>query len=102
MRHCHVARRKAQLNIVQTVTRGVFNILKCHAATSIQRCQDFHTPVKLRQKADQVRFCRCDLYMRNQCFKRLSRECQIKLTAKIENCLRADITIKVAMDIGQG
>ena len=72
--HRHVARREAQLDVVQAVAGGIFDVLKRHAAAGIQRRQHFHAPVEFAQEADQVRFIRGHLHVRDQGLKGLSRK----------------------------
>ncbi|EHM46361.1 hypothetical protein HMPREF0880_03631 [Yokenella regensburgei ATCC 43003] len=99
MGHCHIAWRKTQLYIVQAVTCGIFDVFVRYAAAGIKGCQHFHAPVKLRQETHQIGFVAGDLNVRTQGVQRISRKSQIMLTAKIENGLCADVSIKVAMDV---
>ena len=72
--HRHIARREAQLDVMQAVTGRIFNVLKRHAAAGIQRGQHLHAPVEFAQEADQIRFTGGHLYVRDQRLKRLRRK----------------------------
>ncbi len=98
--HRHIARREAQLDIVQAIARGIFHVFVRHAATSFQRGQDFHPPVELSEKTDQIRFEAGDLDVGTQRFKGGSGKGNIKLAAKIEDGLGPDVTVKVAVNVG--
>ena len=99
MRHRHVARGETQLNVMQTLARGVFHILISHATAGIKGGQHFYAPVQLRKETHQIGFVGGNLHVWQQCFKRLRGKGKIKLTAKIENGLCPNVAVQVAMNI---
>ena len=100
--HRHIARRETQFHIMQAVARGIFHIFIRHAAAGFQRAEHLYAPVEFGEKAHQIRFIFGYLHVRAQRFQRIGGQGEIKLAAQVENSLRADVAVKMAMKVGKG
>ncbi|CCJ88443.1 hypothetical protein BN132_371 [Cronobacter turicensis 564] len=102
VRHRHIARRETQLHVMQTVARGIFHIFVRHTAAGFERAEHLHAPVEFGEKAHQIRFVFGYLYVRAQRLQRIGGQGEIKLAAQVKNGLRADVAVKMAMEVGKG
>ena len=98
--HRHIAGREAQLNVVQAISRRVFDVLIRHAATGFQRGQDLYPPVELGEETNQIGLKAGDLDMRTQRVEGGCGKSDIKFAAKIEDGLGPDVTVKMTMNVG--
>ncbi|KXA23892.1 hypothetical protein HMPREF3197_03408 [Klebsiella pneumoniae] len=100
MGHRHIAGREAQLNVVQAISRRVFDVLIRHAATGFQRGQDLYPPVELGEETNQIGLKAGDLDVGTQRVEGGCGKSDIKFAAKIEDGLGPDVTVKMTMNVG--
>lgn len=98
--HRHIAGREAQLNVVQAISRRVFDVLIRHAATGFQRGQDLYPQSSLARKLTRSGLKAGDLDMRTQPVEGGCGKSDIKFAAKIEDGLGPDVTVKMTMNVG--
>ncbi len=100
--HRHVGRAEAQLGIVDAGAQQVFHVLVGHPAAGIVVGQHGHAPVQFLQEGDQTRLVLDDLHVRAQRFEFVCRQPDIVLTSQLEDGLRTDVAVQMAVQVGQG
>lgn len=79
----------------------IFNVFIGHTAAGFQIAQYRHAPVQFLQEAHQIGLGMGDLHVWTQRFQLVGWQLKIELATQIENGLRTNVAVKVAMDIGK-
>lgn len=102
MGHRHIGRAEAQLCIVDTGAQQVFHVLVGNSAAGVVVGQHGNTPVQLLQEGDQTWLVLDDLYVGAQRLQLEGGQLNIVLATQLEDGLRTDVAVQMAVQVGQG
>ncbi|MNH13201.1 hypothetical protein D3C79_727670 [compost metagenome] len=100
--HRHVGGAEAQFCIVDAGAQQIFHVFVGDPAAGVVIGQHGHAPVQFLQEGHQTRLVLDDLHVRAQGFQLIGRQLDVVQATQLENGLRTDVAIQMAVQVGQG